>query len=194
MKPASKTIKAFASCALVLLLDTAALPNPQNLPETALEKSCRDFVQRFYNWYVPKALDVNETHATDEALRSKGFGFTPELTKLLTEDSEAKAKHPGEMVGLEFDPFLSSQDPSERFVVTDIGRKGGTYFVEVYGISSTGKRERVIAELVHKKDQWLFANFHYPRFEQSSAKDGEKTGDLLSILKRLRDVRKAQAK
>jgi Protein of unknown function (DUF3828) len=190
MNRPAKTTKPFTACALFLLLATAVSPNPQLEPATDLEKSCRIFVQSFYDWYVPKALDINETHAIDEALRSKVFSFTPELAKLLKEDTEAEAKHPGEIVGLDFDPFLSSQDPSERFLVANIIRKGGTYFVEVNGISSAGKREKVIAELTRKKDQWLFANFHYPKFEQT----GSKNADLISILKHLREAREAHAK
>ena len=185
MNRAIKTLKSLAFATLLLLLATAAFPSPQLQPDTDLEKSCRIFVQSFYNWYLPKALDVNETHAIDEALRSKVFSFTPELFKLLKEDSEAQAQSPGKIVGLDFDPFLSTQDPSERFVVTDVGHKGGTYFVEVDGISSTGKKEKVIAELVNKKNQWLFANFHYPKFEHASAKDA----DLVTILKHLRETR-----
>jgi len=190
MNRPAKTMKPLAACTLLLLLAAAAFPSPQLQPQTDLEKSCRDYVQSFYSWYLPKALDVNETHAIDEALRSKVFGFSPELFKLLQEDAESQAKYPGEIVGLEFDPFLSSQDPSERFVVTDVGHKGGTYFVEVNGISSTGKKEKVIAELTRKKDQWLFVNFHYPKFEHANAKDA----DLITILKHLRELRQARPK
>jgi hypothetical protein len=178
-------MKAFASCALFLLCAATCFPSPQTAQDIELEKSCREFVQKFYDWYVPQALDLKVTNAPGLALKTYAYVFTPELVKLLQEDSDAQAKHPGEIVGLNFDPFLSSQDPSDQFVARSIIRKGGSYLVEVNGISSSGRKEKIIAEVVRKKDRWLFQNFHYPNFEKDTAKDA----DLITILKRLRETR-----
>jgi Protein of unknown function (DUF3828) len=178
-------MKFLASCALALLFAVPALPTPQTAQDIEIEKSCRDFVQKFYDWYVPQALDLKVSNATDVALKTYAYVFTPELVKLLQEDSDAQAKHPGEIVGLDFDPFLSSRDPSEQFVARSIIRKGSSYLVEVNGISSSGRKEKVIAEVVRKKDRWLFQNFHYPNFEKDNSKDP----DLITILKRLRETR-----
>jgi hypothetical protein len=178
-------MNAFVSCALLLLLAAATVASPQTAQDIELEKSCRDFVQKFYDWYVPNALDLKVTSASDLAIKSRTSDFSSELVKLLREDSEAQSKHPGEIVGLDFDPILSSQDPSDHFVVRNITRKGGSYLVEVFGTSSGERREKVVAELVLKNNKWVFVNFHYPRFEQSSPKNA----DLISILKRLRENR-----
>ncbi len=183
-------MKLLASCTFLLLLAAAAVGSPQTAQDIEVEKSCRDFVQKFYDWYVPQALDLKVTSATDVALKTYAYVFTPELLKLLQEDSEAQASHPGKIVGLDFDPFLSSQDPSDQFVARSIIRKGGSYLVEVNGISSNGRKEKVIAEVVRKKDRWLFQNFHYPNFKQDDAKSADaKPPDLITILKRLRETR-----
>ena len=124
------------------------------------------------------------------ALKYKRSVFSPELFRQLIEDSEAQAKAAGDHVGLDFDPLLSSQDPSERFVVGNIARKNDTYLVEVYGMESGKKRENVVPELVRKNGRWLFVNFHYPDFEHVPRNNG----DLLSLLKNLREERQHFAK
>jgi hypothetical protein len=42
-------------------------------------------------------------------LKSK-YAFSPELASKLKEDLAAQEKSPGEIVGLDFDPFLNAQD------------------------------------------------------------------------------------
>jgi hypothetical protein len=190
MDRSATTTKFIASGMLFFLLAASCLPSSQTRQQVDLEHSCRDFVQKFYDWYVPKALDLNVPDAPGVALNSRNSDFSPELVKLLKEDSEAQAKHPNEIVGLDFDPFLSSRDPSDHFVARTITLKSGNYFVEVYGISSGERREKVVAELALKKGQWLFVNFHYSKSGQAPAKND----DLLSCLKRLRENRRQHAK
>ena len=52
-----------------------------------LERSCRNFVQRFYDWYVPKALGEIESKepASDLALKYKSSAFSSELARALGE-------------------------------------------------------------------------------------------------------------
>jgi hypothetical protein len=146
-----------------------------------LQKSCRDFVQGFYDWYVPKALKVNVRPA-NLVLKYKSSAFSPELVRALQEDSEAQAKSPHQLVGLDFDPFLNSQDPSQRYVVGNVTVKGDRYWVEVYSIT-LGKRSPkpdVVPELMLKDGQWIFMNFHYGKSERSADEN------LVSTLKALR--------
>ncbi len=171
------------------MLATGSFPSPQTKQED-LQQSCREFVQQFYDWYVSEAQGPHEGRVTDIALRDKSSQFSVELVRQLKEDSEAQDESPGEIVGLDFDPILNSQDPSERFVVESVKRKNLSYFVEVYGISSGKKMEHVVPELVRKNGRWLIVNFHYPDFKEQS----EKSRNLLSILKSLREERQKPAK
>jgi len=151
-----------------------------------LSDSARNFAQEFYSWYVPIALNGSSVAASDIALKKRSSAFGPELRQALKEDSAAQAKSPGEIVGLDFDPILNSQDPEDRYEVGKVTRKGDSYWVEVYGVRS-GKRiepPAVLAELVRKNGHWTFVNFHYP---------GPYGNDLLSILKLLREDRQKAA-
>lgn len=142
--------------------------------------SVKVFVQGFYDWYVPKALSSHSTPAWSTAVKEKGSCFSPELGRNLREDSEAQAKDEGEIVGLDFDPFLNSQDPGRRYSVGKVVPKGDSYLVEVHRIIS-GKPEAKLtatAEVTGKNGQWYFVNFIYPGGH-----------NLLGVLKALKDDR-----
>ena len=65
-------------------------------------------------------------------------------------------------MGLEFDPFLASQDPCERYQVGKVTQKGKGYLVDVYSLCA-GRRERPVeAEVMSKNGHWIFVNFYYP--------------------------------
>ncbi|MFZ0820466.1 MAG: carboxypeptidase regulatory-like domain-containing protein [Candidatus Acidiferrales bacterium] len=149
----------------------AQAQNPQEAPA-----SLANFVQEFYDWYVPIALRDNAKPSMEIALKEKPAAFGPELFRALKEDSEAQAKA-REIVGLDFDPFLNSQDPDESYVVAKITQMKCSYWVGVHSLSSGKKSDEpvVFAEIEQKGEGWQFINFHYPD-----------DGDLLSILKTLR--------
>src|SRR5437588_560107 len=104
------------SWTLFFCLLTSCSLHGRSTNRSDIEKSCRRFVQSFYDWYVTEALKDNGGPASDFALRHRGSVFDPELLQQLKEDSEAQAKAKGEIVGLDFDPFLNSQDPGEQYV------------------------------------------------------------------------------
>jgi hypothetical protein len=161
-----------ASCWLALLVLPCSLTlQAQNRQEVS--KSPREFVQEFYKWYVPKALSDNPTGAWNLALKYRNSAFSRELAELLREDSVAQAKC-GELVGLDFDPFLNSQDPAESYEVAGIDQKGEHYRANIYSVQSSKRSEkpRVSADLLERDSHWVFVNFFYP--------DG---GNLLAILK-----------
>jgi hypothetical protein len=142
--------------------------------------SVKVFVQGFYDWYVPKALSSHSTTAWSTAVKEKGSCFSPELGRKLREDSEAQAKDEGEIVGLDFDPFLNSQDPGRRYSVGKVVPKGDSYLVEVHRIIP-GKPEAKLtatAEVTGKNGQWHLVNFIYPGGH-----------NLLGVLKALKDDR-----
>jgi hypothetical protein len=159
-----------------------------------VEQSCRSFVQGFYDWYVPRAVRaVNGSAAApalDLALKQKSSEFGPEILRALREDSEAQAKTVGEIVGLDSDPFLNSQDPRDHYLVGNITPKGDRYWVEVYGMSlgKKGSEPDVVPELILKDGRWLFINFHYPNPSRPEFEN------LLSLLKSLRGNRQQHPK
>ena len=145
--------------------------------------SPHDFVQEFYNWYAPKTLQHNPGRTWDIAVKDKSAMFSPELLRALKEDSLASDKSAGDIVGLDFDPFLYSQDPAPRYELGRITAKGTGWLVEVHAVQS-GKRSQkpgVVAELSPANGRWQFVNFHY-----------EDNQDLVTILKTLRQDREKE--
>ena len=138
-----------------------------------------DLRSRFLRLVCSTGAEDREVPSWNLALKLKPNAFAAELSRLLRQDSEAQAKVTGEIVGLDFDPLLASQDPSERFVVQNVTRKAGSYRVEVYGISSGQRRE-----VRFNNGHWRFVNFHYDN-------DGQ-PDDLVSLLKRMSTERHRQ--
>jgi hypothetical protein len=172
-----KSLAAIACCALSLI----AVPAFGD----AAADSARNFVQGFYTWYVPLALDPKGKVASDIALARKPALFAPGLEAALKADSVAAAKSPGEVVGLDFDPFMNSQDPCESYLTGAVTGAGKHYKVEVFGVCS-GKRDEkpyVIAEVIPQGSSWVFVNFLYPG-----------NGDLLGVLKSLAEERAKTAR
>lgn len=153
----------------------------QQKPSATPEQSCRKYVQSFYDWYVPQIMKTENTY--ELVLRGKSpASFSPLLLRQLKEDEAAEA-NPGEIVGLDFDPFLNSQDPSETFKVTKAKVTADKCSVEVRGISSGVNNEEVHPELLLVNGAWQFVNFRY-----------EQNADLLSMLKSLKAERQKASK
>lgn len=147
------------------------------------ESSCREFVQAFYDWYVPLLVHEHGDSAYEEVLKQKKNLFSADLHAKLVEDFEAQAKTPGEIVGLDFDPFLNSQDPSEKFIVRKVVLKDSSCFVTLRGLQSGKWMERVTPQLAMRGGNWQFVDFHYG--ESDTAKDSS----LLAILSNLKKLR-----
>jgi hypothetical protein len=127
----------------------------------------------------------------DEALKVKGSQFSAELLKELKADSAAQAKDPGEIVGLDFDPILSTNaEPHKGYVVGKAVPKGKTFWVEVYGVDGNKRTLQPVAspEVAYAKGRWQFVNFHYG---VTKIPENE---NLLSILKVLRRDREKESK
>ena len=158
-------------CSLMLLMMPCSLYGQATKREDTFQ-SPRRFVEEFYRWYAARARGDGRT--SDIALRLRGSDFGPELATLLKEDSAGQDKC-ADLVGLDFDPILNTQDPWERYEVGRITLKGGYYRAEIYGVQSGKRREKpdVVAEFVKKNGHWFFVNFYYP----------SERSDLLRILK-----------
>jgi hypothetical protein len=166
--------------ATVIILGFFLLSASAAWADEAGQKQAPNFVQKFYDWYVPIALKPGKTPSSDLALVKRGSLFDPSLLRALKADAEAARKSPGDIVGLDFDPFLNAQDPDDKYVVGGVTETAGLYLVSVYGVRK-GKREAkpsVVAELKPAKDSFVFTNFRYGA-----------DGDLVAILKQLADDR-----
>lgn len=142
--------------------------SPQSTPPSA-----RAFVSQFYNWYVPQALENRAEPTWRLALKKRGEEFATPLVRLLRADSAAQDKCE-DLVGLDFDPFLNSQDPAQHYEVREITHERSIYKAKIYSVQADQRDSKpdVTASLERSGGQWMFTNFYYP--------DG---GDLVTILK-----------
>jgi hypothetical protein len=183
----SRTILRFAVGSAMLL--TAVSVSAQTKPATPAlspEQSCKAYVQKFYDWYLPVFAHGGNEPSDKRAINSKRFGFDKELRKRLLEDLQASAKVSGEVVGLDFDPFLAAQDTSDRYLVRRAEMRNDHCWASVAAIQSGQKINDadVLPELTLRDGRWVFVNFHYP------SQDSVKADDLLSLLKRLAEDRR----
>ena len=104
--------------------------------------------------------------------------------------ARAASRHPGEIVGLDFDPVLAAQDIGERYEAGSPYRSGSGYRVPVYGVwnGKRNKRPDVVPELARVRGKWMFVNFHYAN------EKGVLESDLLRVLKELREQRRKDGK
>jgi hypothetical protein len=151
-------------------------------------ESVRSFVDEFYRWYVPKTLKPQSGPAWNLILKYRSTSLSPDLLQALKEDSDAQAKASGVIVGLDFDPFLNTQDPCEHYEVGEIVQKEQIYQASVLGVCSGKKNEKpdVIAQVEKRNGRWIFVNFAYPNLE----KEYPNSANLLETLKALREERK----
>lgn len=168
-------------CMLLLALAPHTLRAQAHQRTAAAATTLRTFVQRFYDWYVPWLNGDHPGPASDRVVNDSTTLLTPGLARALRADMDAKEGAKGEIAGLDFDPFVNSQDPCEHYQVGTVRQHGARYLVNVYGVCSGTRHTRsdVVVELVRRGPSWAFENFHYPRLNTN----------LRSLLARLRDER-----
>lgn len=130
--------------------------------------SCGKFSQDFYDWYVQFTQKELHMPAWNVALQQKGAVFSSDLLQALKEDSEAQSRAKGEIVGLDFDPFVGGQDPADHYEVRNATVVRTKCSVEVWRNSASDRHEKsdkpdAIAELVLQNGHWKFTNFRYPQ-------------------------------
>ena len=135
----------------------------------------KTFTQTFYNWYLEKG----KNRSMDDVLLKKKEVLSPTLYKALKADRDAQAKVPGEIVGLDFDPFLGGQDVAQRYFVADATLKGNTYWFPLYAWwnGEKPKKPELKAEVQCQANGCQFVNFHY---DPQGSSENE---NLLSVLK-----------
>jgi hypothetical protein len=175
---------------MVLLLVTIGLEaKAENIQDEG--KSCKAFVQQFYKWYDLIARKESSETSSDVALKDRPSAFSPELLRLLKEDSVAQKKAKGELVGLDFDPFLATNDdPFEQYVVGGVSKKGDHFWAQIYGVHQGKKSHKPVVkpELASLNGKWQFVNFHY------DTTDHAVNDNLISVLNVLKKDRQKYAK
>jgi hypothetical protein len=164
---------------LLVLLSTccpAVAQSPATHPD---EASCRKFVQTFYDWYVAHGANF------ETAMKLKPTVLSNDLKQALLADLAASRKNSGEIVGLDFDPFVNSQDPAPHYRVGKTSLKNGTCWAEIRGLPAPDKASQpdATAELRLEAGQWKFVNFHY------GTDSGPEDENLMSVLRRLKNDR-----
>ncbi len=176
--PAAQIRHGILLCVLVAASTVASFGQPTTpFAAKADERSCRAFVQEFYDWYTPIA--ASEKYRLTVSLRTRRLSFDPELWRMLVADDTAQSKA-DEIVGLDFDPILNTQDPSSKFVVKRASVKSGRCNAAVVGMNQGVEDEHVAPELILSNGRWVFVNFHYQSWVTGKL---ERSGDLVRALK-----------
>jgi hypothetical protein len=180
-------VLAIASFAVSMPLELLAQDEKQH----QTEQSCLSFVQQFYTWYFGRSMRNEKSRSTgpswDEVLLLRPQVLSPELRELLKADLAASRANSEDIVGLDWDPFLATQDPSSKFEVQSASLKNGHCYAVVNGIEHGKKHETVVPELAEAGAMWTFVNFHY---KDQPPQDE----NLIGTLKLLRDERKKAKK
>jgi hypothetical protein len=165
----------------------------QTRVESDREKWCREFVQRFYDWYLrPGKRDREHPDGElgmDDAIRMQRSAMSGELYSSLKADRDAQAQA-RELVGLDFDPFTFSQDNSPKFEAKSTVVHGDDCRAGVWGIETGVHRETVEPEAKEEEGAWKFVNFHY-RYEFQD-RSPPRESDLIEILKENASDRKRE--
>jgi hypothetical protein len=129
-------------------------------------RSCSRFTAKFFRWYAPLTQMRLDGPAFRLAIEQKPAAFAPELLRALQIDAQAQAKAKGEIVGIDFDPFVGSQDPTDHYAIRNATERGNTCTVEVWRDSThdnaaNPQHPDAIAELGFSAG-WQFTDFKYP--------------------------------
>lgn len=175
-----------------LLLSIAlciASANSTNAQPAQGSEGAKSFVQTFYDWYAGTQQDMNKPMELEAVMKKKAADFSPELRKKLNDDIAASKCAEGEIVGLDFDPFLSTNaEPYKKYTATKVTQKGDAFLVEMHGVSKgkTLTKPAITPEVKQIKGKWQFANFHYGK---SKFPENENLMSVLKELKKSRDQR-----
>ena len=167
---------ATAAAALITLGCTSS--NPALSAESA-----RRAVDEFFGWYVP--MQKQTPFASMRAIHDRPTLFGSELVTALRADSVASAASPGEVVGLDGDPFLNAQDACDRYSSTGVTKRRGRYLVPVLGSGGciAHTTADISVEVTPTKGNLVFTNFIY------SPRDKD---NLIALLAYLDSTRRAK--
>jgi hypothetical protein len=146
----------YAFLLIAIFAGTAVAQTPVRQAEST---ACRKFVQEFYDWYSPLARKSTREPGWNLALQRKPEAFSADLLKALKIDSDAAARAKGDIVGLDFDPFVGGQDPADHYQARGVSWQGETCLVEVWPASTNNaaaksKKPDSIADVALVGGRW----------------------------------------
>ena len=153
-----------ALAALVLLAACHRAPAPPVTASTTLTfadttlQSAAKFTQDFYDWYRQR------NGRMDLAVKERAELFEPTLLAALKADFDAQAKDSGEIVGLDWDPFIGSQDSCDPYAAIGASRSGDTVSVLVKGMCKDAEQHSgpdLIAQVRRTATGWVFVDFRH---------------------------------
>ncbi len=152
------------------------------------EQSCRTFVQKFYDWYWNQPSNTINGHrpsvrdfpSYSDARQLKPPILSRQLIELIEKDEEASKAAGGDIVNLDFDPFLNSNGPDGKYLVKTVNVVDGVCQAAIEG----GHGVHETAELEKTGSAWLFVNFHYSYYSEDGKKKQFPDNDLIHILSR----------
>ena len=150
----------------------------QTSASSAQADSARRVVQRFYDWYVPRAANPRGRDMYMLAATRGPVSFDPELVRWLRIDSTARARAKDEVDGLDGDPYLNAQDPCKTYSAQSAEPSGQSFLVGVLGRGgcATHTRSDIVVELGRRNGRWTILEFRDP------ARNNEGT---IALLKKL---------
>jgi hypothetical protein len=154
---------------------SVALVEPERA-QSKDEQSCRKFVQDFYDWYINSHLSESQGVSWFDVPLLRPRSLSPELRKLLKNEDAEQVKY-GAIIHLDADPFLNSQDPSQKYEVQSVVVSNGQCQAVVRGSSE------VRPELSQSGAGWAFTNFHYSFYSEDGTKEIFPDDDLIHMLK-----------
>ena len=154
-------------------------------PANSEAASCRGFVNDFYNWYwnsiateaKKPGFNPKRLHSYHDVVRRKPAVLSDELLRLIQKDEAASKAAGGEIVHLDFDPFLNSQDPEGKYLISTLTAQSGHCMVKM-------NQRHIRAELEHSAAGWLFINFYYGNYSEDDNRHLGPDYDLLTLLRR----------
>jgi len=179
------------TCIGLFLCLTLTLPvfGQEKRPQDT-RKSCREFVESFYGWYLKAAARNDIGPAGDLALRNKPYLFSSELIRQIREDFEAQKRAGSDLVSLDGDPFIGADGPPERYVVEKITTTQDSCWADVHFVWDGEEVETpsVTPKMRFKDGRWRFVDFYFYSFSPSSAPK------RWSLLTKLRELQKSRMK
>jgi hypothetical protein len=165
-----------SALAALLCFVASALPGQQ--ASTTDADSARRIVQRFYDWYVPRAAKPGGRDVVMQAAAHGPLPFAPELVRWLRIDSTARAKTPNEINGLDGDPYLNAQDPCDAYSARSVNASGKAFLVNVVGHGGCPAHSTpdIVVEIGRVDGRWTMLEFRDPH---------RRNEGIIPLLKRL---------
>ena len=115
-------------------------------------------LQSFYDAYLP-AFEQGRSRAF---LDDTTTLISPALRQALIADYQASAADSSEVVGLDFDPFLNSQDPCNSYRVGADSSVGAQHLVPVRAVCPSDTTLAAIGVLERSATGWTLIDLKYP--------------------------------